>query len=412
MYEEEFIVANPSASDKGLRCPHCSERITLKMLCKPSASSDDLFGMLCPHCRTYLALTRPARIGLILCFMLVGILVCLGLGIMITVFPIDQNFQPWLFFLVVSFSMILLFFLYFYLFLRTRYLVVAKRPGIFRRVIFLLLLCIALVVLVPVSMIAGETTGIQIVNSRYEDVYEELMEPNGDYEVFSEESLEGLPEVAGRFFLHAIKPGTKIASSVSLLGSGEILDANGLSWTEQGSISSSSGYAFKSLYKETDDSTISYYIDGKYRRHIIRYQFLGNDTYSGKRWDERAADLYARMALMYLPSAMTPQAGVSWEQIDSEHAEVVFTTGDYKATLTVTINAEGQLEEIFGKQLNYSSDTKLWGYIPYRIRCEAEKTYKGYTIPSRYYLDLMPDNASYTENLVSSIAMAYFVTEP
>ena len=73
---------------------------------------------------------------------------------------------------------------------------------------------------------AGVLAAMKVADDRYVDsLWRELEDSPGGGEPFSEQMVVGLPDPAKRYFLHAIKPGTPLASKLHWRWSGQMKPA-------------------------------------------------------------------------------------------------------------------------------------------------------------------------------------------
>jgi hypothetical protein len=85
---------------------------------------------------------------------------------------------------------------------------------------------------------------------------------------------------------------------------------------------------------------------------------------------------------IWLPSALLPGHGVSWEGISDDRARVTLTIDGEEIPLTLTVDEAGGLRE--ATMLRHGDlGVDRWQPIPYGVEVEAEATFQGYTIPTR-----------------------------
>jgi hypothetical protein len=86
---------------------------------------------------------------------------------------------------------------------------------------------------------------------------------------------------------------------------------------------------------------------------------------------------------IWLPSSLLPQRGVKWEASDDGSARATMKIGEETITLNLLVEPDGRLREI--KILRWGNQTEdgNFGYIPFGGRIQEERSFGGYTIPSK-----------------------------
>lgn len=227
-------------------------------------------------------------------------------------------------------------------------------------------------------------------------------------DIFSREMLDGLPEVAQRYLLHAIAPDTPLARHVLLSMEGEIQPQSEGPWLPfraKQIITPGKGFIWKAaarqgwLSLQVTDS----YVAAKGRTRVALLGLLPIVNASNPDVTQSAA---GRLLSEYvlLPSALLPQFGVVWEAVDSIHAKVTVAVDDYRATLHLTIDREGALK---GVLLRRWSDTAR-EYVPFGVIVQGEKSFGGYTIPAKLTAGWGYGTDSYREFFRAEILQAVF----
>lgn len=197
---------------------------------------------------------------------------------------------------------------------------------------------------------------------------------------FSPELVAGLPKPVQRYFLHAIAPGTPLASSVTLTMSGSIkLQKEWLSFTASELLSPFRGFIWKPVVsmKKKPLRGADYYYNGQAGMRFFM-SFLPVVSASGP---QIARSALGRMVgeAVWLPAALLPQRGIAWEALDKEHIQATVRVNDETHTLVLTIDDDGRLREmVFDRWSN-----KEQALIPFGLLAGEERTLGGYTIPAR-----------------------------
>ncbi len=92
----------------------------------------------------------------------------------------------------------------------------------------------------------------------------------------------------------------------------------------------------------------------------------------------------ALFELFWLPSAFLPQAGAVWEGVDDERARVTVSLDGDSMPLTLRIDPEGRLLEVTAPRWGSTgTEDRKYTHIPFGMVVDEERTFGGYTIPSR-----------------------------
>ncbi len=207
-------------------------------------------------------------------------------------------------------------------------------------------------------------------------------------EVFSLDMVEGLPEPARRYFLHAIEPGTPLARSVEITMTGTIALKPG---GEKMPFSARQIIAMQG-------ALIWHAQAGHGIMKVSGYDFYVPTT-GGMRWwlwdilpvvNARDADTIrsaaGRVALetsIMLPSALLPQYGAAWEGVDENTARVRTAIDDEHLAIDITVAPDGSLERVRMMRWDARGLSGTPEYVPWvGTGFTREETFQGYTIPT------------------------------
>lgn len=210
-------------------------------------------------------------------------------------------------------------------------------------------------------------------------------------EVFSDAMVANLPTPAQRYLRHAIQPGTPLASSLSLKFTGNTqFGAGSKPWPLKGTdivIAPKRGFIWKETLQTglLTQNGLLYYANGKGRVRWNFFQLIPDIAKSGGGSENAAKAMLGRFITKYIwtPFTFLPQQGAVWEAIDDEHAKVTVSVDGTPVTITLTIDADGRLQESVSMRWGAKTQDGSFAYFPYGIKVEEEKTFGGYTIPSR-----------------------------
>jgi hypothetical protein len=234
----------------------------------------------------------------------------------------------------------------------------------------------------------GALVATKVRDDRYvAGIWEALEGSASDGERFTEGMVEDLPDPARRYFLHAIRPGTSLATRVHFAYSGSIKPGSGTPWmslsAEQIAVKNR-GFVWKAR-AGMGPLTITgadHYLDGQGRMRISLFGLIPIINATGPDLARSALGrLLVESAL--LPSALLPAPNVRIEGLDGTRFTAVVDLHGERSTLTLTVDGEGRLREmVFPRWGNLTGDGSHQ-YIPYGITAESERTFGGYTVPSR-----------------------------
>jgi hypothetical protein len=199
--------------------------------------------------------------------------------------------------------------------------------------------------------------------------------------------VSGLPDPARRYLVHAIAPGTPLASSVQLetvftmklrleavrptelVGGETLAPPQGFVW------------AARARRSPVGLRVRDYYADGKGGVKVTLFGIVPIMSATGPDVTRSARHRLA-IESIWLPSSLLPGEGMVWEAVDGTHACVAVTIDGEAVPLTLEVDQSGSLQEV--TMLRHGDvGVPAWQLIPYGTRVEAEAAFGGYTIPTR-----------------------------
>lgn len=208
---------------------------------------------------------------------------------------------------------------------------------------------------------------------------------------FSEDRIAGLPEIAQRYFRHAIAPGTPLYSAVEIRMEGAFL-LGGKDKAQTYRMS-----ARQALRPPTQFVWIPELRSGA-------MTIEGSDALAGgeawtRFWLHRlvpvvnqrtSADLVrsarfraAVEGALWLPTSLLPEHGVEWEQVGPNIAEVRFARmGPEPIVLRLTLDEKGAVREVVGQRWSNVNPQKQFRLQPFGGTVTGEATFQGLTIPT------------------------------
>ncbi|NJM17593.1 MAG: hypothetical protein HC836_05240 [Richelia sp. RM2_1_2] len=213
------------------------------------------------------------------------------------------------------------------------------------------------------------------------------LETNPSNTIFTPEMVAELPQPVQRYFLHAIEPGTTLAKSVKLKINGSFrLSANKpwLPMKAEQIISAFKGF----VWQANIGNGLIKFIGGDYYFHNfgrIWFSIWGIIPVVNAHNQDITRSSIGRLAgeSFWLPSALLPQNGVSWQAINDNTIEANMKVDDEAVTLTFFIDSNGKLLKVSLLRWGEKNQDSSYTYIPFGGEVLEERTFGGFTIPSQ-----------------------------
>lgn len=205
---------------------------------------------------------------------------------------------------------------------------------------------------------------------------------------FDPATLAELPEIAQRYFRHAIAPGTPLSTAVRLEMDGTFL---------LGDAKQFQTYSMRARQVLAPPSAFVWIPEMK--SGVM--QITGSDALvNGRGWTRfwingllpvvnvqtstdlvRSALSRSAMEAVWVPASLLPSNGVAWEQTGPNTARLSFATGIESVDLT--LDGDGRVLEIVTMRWSNANSDQVFRLQPFGGRVEAEATFGGFTIPSQ-----------------------------
>jgi hypothetical protein len=233
--------------------------------------------------------------------------------------------------------------------------------------------------------------------------------------VFSPAMIADLPEPVQRYFLHAIAPGTPLATAVELSMTGHIRLAPEQAWLplQAEEVLSTQGFLWKAVAGQglMQMHGADYYTNGNGR---MRFSLWGLIPVVNAHSPDVRRSAIGRWVGEYfwLPAALLPAQGVHWQAIDPNTIQASLIATGEPMNLTFEIDSQGKL--LRGSFLRWGNQTEAGDYaqIPFGGEYQAEQTFAGYTIPVQMEAGWWIGTERYFEFLQVAIAQARFHSKP
>jgi hypothetical protein len=202
--------------------------------------------------------------------------------------------------------------------------------------------------------------------------------------------LTDLPEIAQRYFRHAIAPGTPIYSGVELEMEGTFLLGD-----------KSKFQAYQMSARQVLRPPEQFVWVPRLRSSGLT--IAGSDALvGGEAWTRffliglipvanvRSSPDLVRSAQfrgaiegsLWLPSTMLPENGARWEQVGPNAARVTLGSFSPEIVLHITLSENGAVREVVGQRWSNANPERRFRLQPFGGTMTAEATFQGLTIPT------------------------------
>lgn len=240
----------------------------------------------------------------------------------------------------------------------------------------------ALVAIAVVALLIAQVKS----NAEVTRIWNSLQPKASFSERFNQGMIADQPEPVQRYFLHAITPGTSLATAVHLRMSGTIRLAPNRDWMplQAEELLSTQGFVWKATAEQgvLQMRGADYYTNGNGR---MRFSLWGLIPIVNAHNPDLVRSAIGRWAgeCFWLPSALLPQRGVSWQAIDENTIQASLKADNEPITLTFVIDKQGRLMSSSFLRWGDQTEDKHYTEIPFGGKYQAEQTFGGYTIPSQ-----------------------------
>ena len=250
---------------------------------------------------------------------------------------------------------------------------------------------VGLLVMVGAGVAIGHTAyrrGVAAVDGAYAKV---LAGRAHESRRFEPDQIARMPEIARRYFRHAIAPGTPLYSSVEiemegafLLGDRDKYQAYRMSaaqalkppdefvWTPR---------LTSGLMTITGSDAL---VGGE---AWTRFWLLGLIPVANDRTSPdlvRSAQFRAAVeGALWLPTSLLPDNGVEWKRTGPDEAELTLRRFSPAVVLRLTLDRGGAVRKVVGQRWSNVNPSKRFQLQPFGGTMSGEGTFKGLTIPTR-----------------------------
>ena len=227
-------------------------------------------------------------------------------------------------------------------------------------------------------------------------------------EKFTPEMVADLPEPVGRYFLHAIQPGTPLASSVQLKMHGSFKIEPRWMPMQADEILSTAGFLWRATI---GTGLVRFFVTDHYanRTGQMYVTLWGAIPIINQQNHDITRASIGRLAIEYiwLPSALLLQRGVQWQASDDNTITASFEIYEEPITLTLAIDSNGKLLQVMMPRWGEDKmEQGKFAYLPYGAAFSEEVTFDGYTIPSQISLGWWFGTERYEETFRATVEQA------
>lgn len=207
---------------------------------------------------------------------------------------------------------------------------------------------------------------------------------------FDPADVAHLPEVARRYFAHAIAPGTPLYSVALIEMEGTFLlgdrdNHRRFAMTAREAIRQPDEFVW--LPRLSAGPVTVSGSDGLVGgRAWTRFFVAGTVPVAAV---ETSPDMVrsasfrgAAEAALWLPTTLLPQRGAVWVQEGPDQAKVTIEGGGHSVALLLTLDEAGAVREIVGQRWSNANKDKVFRLQPFGGTVTAERRFGGFTIPS------------------------------
>jgi hypothetical protein len=238
----------------------------------------------------------------------------------------------------------------------------------------------------------------------------------GVQSTFDPAMVAGLPEPVRRYFLHAIRPGTPLATVAEIEMSGRfgLGDRNGPKYmTMEASqvLAAPSGFLWEMRARD-GGMTLSGSDSGDWTRFwLMGLVPVARTGFSADHRRSAFGRLIAEAAF-WTPAALLPGPGVVWEAPDPQTARVTVTHDGLSQSVELTIDAEGRATRVVLQRWSNANPRKVWQLQPFGGMLGDEREFDVYRVPTRVEAGNFVGTDAYFPFFVAKVESIRFLGKP
>jgi hypothetical protein len=270
---------------------------------------------------------------------------------------------------------------------------------------------VLIIIILAIALMAILTIIRLQYDAEVSQIWQGLKSTSSD-RLFTHELIADLPAPVQKYFTHAIAPETPLADYVELKMSGKFQlqpNANWLPMEAREIISTLPGFVWQAkMGRGLSKFTGADYSDrGKSRMRFFWWGLIPLVDARNENIDRSASGRLAG-EYIWLPSALLPHNGVTWQAIAPDTIQANFKLDNQPINLTLTIDAEGRLLKMSLPRWGDRTPDGSWQYILFGGEIKAEQTFEGYTIPAIVHVGWGFGSQDYWEFFQTNIEQAKF----
>jgi hypothetical protein len=216
-------------------------------------------------------------------------------------------------------------------------------------------------------------------------IWQSLENTKAEKPTFAPDLVAGLPAPVQRYFLHAITPGTTLATGVKLKMIGYFQPSPNQKLTMQAKeILSLQGFVWQAFMgnKFLNLQGADYYYNNSGK---VEFKIWGLIPFIKDENPDVTRSSIGRCGgeLFWLPSALLPPNQVEWKEINNNTIQANLNIDKEIINLTLIIDEQGRVLEVKLPRWGNQNIDKTWQYIPFGGTFAQEASFQGFTIPSQ-----------------------------
>ncbi|MDD7970795.1 DUF6544 family protein [Roseinatronobacter alkalisoli] len=228
--------------------------------------------------------------------------------------------------------------------------------------------------------------------------------------------VDGLPEVAQRYFARAIAPGTPLHRVVRLEMAGSfIMNGNAMPMRARQILAPpAQGFVWRAdigaglmRFGGSD----GYYHAGARAQSWTKFWLHGLIPLArigGTGDHARAAATRMMLEAIWAPASLLPQFGAEWTQTSADSAEIRFADAPVPEPMQITFDSEGNPLEVWAMRWTDANPEKTYRLQPFGGRMLEMTRHQGFLIPRRVELGNMWGTPDYVPFFIATITGAEF----
>ncbi len=211
-------------------------------------------------------------------------------------------------------------------------------------------------------------------------------------ETFTPEMVADLPEIARRYFLHAIEPGTLLSTTAELdmagyFRLGDALKHKTFEMVARQILTPSESFIWLPRFRTGlmfitgSDGLISRQGWTKFWLFSVIpiVQAAGGDI-------DRSARERTILEAIWVPASLLPQNGADWRQTGPDTAHITFLRNGDAMEIELRLNAVGRVLSVSALRWSDANPQRQFRLQPFGGTVEAEASFGGFTIPATVHV--------------------------